>query len=174
MPGENVHPVRVLLAGGGDAAMAALQPAAEMLASFGIDAETRRLTVEEAADLPRSWLVMVVASPDATLPAALAQRTGCLVVRIPSETDGKRGAALLNDGADNLPAGPVNGVFATMAIGATGAKNAALFVVATLALEDARLRQAWAAFRAAQTEAVLRHPPLTIETDAAGSVPHPP
>ena len=42
---------------------------------------------------------------------------------------------------------------ATFAIGAAGAANAALFAVALLAHEDARLREALDAFRARQTEA---------------------
>jgi 5-(carboxyamino)imidazole ribonucleotide mutase len=42
---------------------------------------------------------------------------------------------------------------ATFAIGAAGAANAALFVVAMLATRDAALRDKLTAFRARQTEA---------------------
>ena len=50
-----------------------------------------------------------------------------------------------------------------MAIGEAGAKNAALFVISMLAGGDERLRAAWAEFRTRQTDAVLQHPPLTVE-----------
>jgi 5-(carboxyamino)imidazole ribonucleotide mutase len=47
---------------------------------------------------------------------------------------------------------------ATFAIGAAGAKNAALFAAAILANEFAEVRSALDAFRAAQTAAVLNKP----------------
>ena len=47
---------------------------------------------------------------------------------------------------------------ATFAIGAAGAKNAALFAAAILANEHADVRAALDAFRAAQTAAVLAKP----------------
>jgi 5-(carboxyamino)imidazole ribonucleotide mutase len=47
---------------------------------------------------------------------------------------------------------------ATFAIGAAGAKNAALFAAAILANEHAEVRVALDAFRAAQTAAVLAKP----------------
>ncbi len=47
---------------------------------------------------------------------------------------------------------------ATFAIGAAGAKNAALFAAAILANEVAEVRSALDAFRAAQTAAVLNKP----------------
>jgi 5-(carboxyamino)imidazole ribonucleotide mutase len=54
-----------------------------------------------------------------------------------------------------MPAGvPV----ATFAIGAAGAKNAALFAAAVLATTDPAIRASLEAFRAAQTQAVLDDP----------------
>ena len=47
---------------------------------------------------------------------------------------------------------------ATFAIGATGAKNAALFAAAILANENADIRTALDAFRQSQTAAVLAKP----------------
>jgi 5-(carboxyamino)imidazole ribonucleotide mutase len=47
---------------------------------------------------------------------------------------------------------------ATFAIGAAGAKNAALFAAAILANENAGIRAALDAFRKAQTDAVLAKP----------------
>ena len=85
------------------------------------------------------------------------------VIRVPTQAGDPNGLGLLYDRGGNLPAGPTDGVFATMAIGEAGAKNAALFVVSVLATRDARLRAAWAEFRTRQTDAVLRNPPLTLE-----------
>ncbi len=151
----------VLLAGANAAAVEALRPAAEILASFGLGAVTAVLPPD--APLPPltgGVCAVIVASPDAALPAALARHTSLPVIRVPDAGEDHGGAALLNDGQGNLPAGPDDGGFATMAIGEAGAKNAALFVVASLAGTDERLRTAWAEFRARQTEVVLQSPPL--------------
>jgi 5-(carboxyamino)imidazole ribonucleotide mutase len=65
------------------------------------------------------------------------------------------------DGLDSLlsiaqmPAGiPV----ATFAVGEAGAKNAALFAAAVLALEDASVAKKLKKFRAEQTKSVLKEP----------------
>jgi 5-(carboxyamino)imidazole ribonucleotide mutase len=47
---------------------------------------------------------------------------------------------------------------ATFAIGAAGARNAALFAAAILGLEDALIRDSLEEYRAAQTAAVLAKP----------------
>lgn len=149
----------VMLAGVDAYAVQALQPAAEVLESFGI----RTTPMVGATDAPPDGCAaVIVASADADLPAVFAQRTGLPVIRVPTASDGKTGLALLDDGAGNLPGGPTDGAFATMAIGQAGAKNAALFVVSLLASHDERLRAAWEEFRARQTEAVLRHPSLNL------------
>ena len=154
----------VLLAGADTAAVDALQPASEVLASFGILAETRIIPPGETEfGLTVGLSAVIAASSDARLPAALAARTALPVLRVPTATGGRHGLALLDDGEGNLPAGPADGGFATMAIGEAGARNAALFVVAMLAGGDDRLRVEWTAFRARQTETVLHHPPLIVE-----------
>ena len=164
MSSEPSKSASVLLVAGDGASLASLQPAAEVLTSFGVRTETAVLTVDgSAAMVSADHRAIIVASPDAALPGALAAQTERPVVRVPIEADGKSGVALLDDGTGNLPAGPADGGFSTMSIGQAGAKNAALFVVSSLAFEDERLRKAWAEFRAGQTEAVLRHPPLMLE-----------
>ncbi len=153
--------VAVLLAAADEAAANFLQPAAEILESFGIRTEWAMLMLDGLVpSLSGDVCAIIVASPDAALPAMLAAHTVLPVIRVPTPGGGRSGAALLTDGDDNLPAGPGNAVFATMAIGEPGAKNAALFVVSSLATTDERYRTAWMEFRARQTEAVLRHPPL--------------
>ena len=160
MPSEN-HPTKVVLLTGGDTeAVEALRPAAELLESFGVAIRTALVSAATSLD---GLSAIIVAAPDASLAAALADETEIPVIRVPTETADRRGLALLRDGSDNLPAGSDEGVFATMAIGAAGAKNAALFVVSILALDDERLRAAYADFRARQTRDVLAHPPLALE-----------
>ena len=118
------------------------------------------MPVEGAAAFPTEELrALVVASPDASLPGALAAETRLPVVRVPVASDSVEGLDLLRDPAtDDLPAG--GGAFATVAIGEAGAKNAALFIVSVLALEDPRLRAEWIAYRQRQTDAVLASAPL--------------
>jgi 5-(carboxyamino)imidazole ribonucleotide mutase len=52
---------------------------------------------------------------------------------------------------------------ATLAIGEAGSANAALFAVAILALSDPAIAKKLDEFRAKQTEAVLKAPPLTLK-----------
>ena len=99
--------------------------------------------------------IVIAASGDAQLPAALGNGTDLPVIRVPVPEGGREGLPLVFDQDGNLPAGRAeNGeTFATVAIGAAGAKNAALLAVATLALTDPDLRRRWHDFRARQTEA---------------------
>ncbi len=157
----NSSAATVLLAGPDAAAVESLRPAAELLESFGVGTGTAVVAV---GPLETSGFegrcAGIVASPDGALPAAIASATAAPVIRVPVEGAHRSGLALLDDGHDQLPGGDATGAFATMAIGAAGAKNAALFVVAALALRDERLRAAYADYRARQTAAVLHHPPL--------------
>ena len=139
-----------------------LRPAEEMLRDFGL--RTERVILGPDGPMPsvsrRFVCAIIIGSPDAALPGMLAARTALPVIRVPLAGNGRSGMALLTDGGKNLPAGPTDGAFATMAIGEPGAKNAALFVVASLAATDVGIRTAWNQFRTRQTEAVLQHPPL--------------
>lgn len=157
----NTHVPLVLLVGADAAARETLQVAAETLESFGLRWETRR------EDEPASTIAsiggafaVIVASPAETLPARWSAATRLPTIRVPVEGSGRAGPGLLrDDGTSRLPAAPIEGVFATMAIGVAGARNAALFVVAALATTDENLRASLAAFRQRQTDAVLAEPP---------------
>ncbi len=147
----------------------ALLPAAETLREFGVDAvelpgaPTDMFAQGAEANTSR-WRAVIVASADASHPAAIARATPLPVVRVPWPDGTTSGLALLQDADGNLPGPADDGEpFATVAIGPAGARNAALFVVSVLALDDTRLRLAWEGFRAAQTEAVLRLAPPTLE-----------
>ena len=152
-----VEPVFVVLLAVADAAaLESLRPTAEILAGFGIGAETATiLDVGTSGARFDGMCAVVVASPEGALPAAVAAMTRLPVIRVPTATPGRGGLSPLQDETGRLPAGAGESPFAPMAIGEAGAKNAALFVVATLALADERLREEYAAFRARQTAEVL-------------------
>lgn len=147
----------VLLAGSGEEAREILRNAEETLRRFGVGTRWS----EGASEVRETTAsAVIVASATGELARRYAAGAGKLTVRVPVAEDGKTGLALLCDEEGLLPAGPVGAEFATMAIGAAGAKNAALFVVATLALRDPSLREKWMAFREQQTAAVLAGPGL--------------
>ncbi len=104
---------------------------------------------------------IIVASGDARLPGTLAAAAGSAgsgdvpILRVPMAAGERRGLALLEPLHEPAEEDG-GGAFATMAIGETGAKNAALLVVAMLAAcGDRQLRTAWDHFRTRQTQAVL-------------------
>ena len=140
--------------------IAALRPARETLDSFAVRWRENLVSAAGAGTFDATGLrAVIVASPDAALPGALAAASGLPVVRVPTAGADRTGLGLLHDAtAANLPAGET--AFATMAIGDAGAKNAALFVVAVLGRTDERLWGEWLAFRQRQTDAVLNAPPL--------------
>ena len=158
-------PILAVLVAPDNAGLDALRPAGETLDEFGVGWETMLFApCGSFARLEPGRRVVIVASGDAALPAALAARTGLPVVRVPVADGVREGLALVYNEGGNLPAGQrAEETFATVAIGAAGAKNAALFAVATLALTDPRLRKQWHAFRARQTAAVLAQPPPGLE-----------
>jgi 5-(carboxyamino)imidazole ribonucleotide mutase len=136
-----------------------LRHAADILAEFGVPHEVRVVSAHrmpddmyayaEAAAARGLKAIIAGAGGAAHLPGMLAAKTTVPVLGVP--VPGKH-----LDGIDSLhsivqmPRGiPV----ATFAIGAAGAANAALFVVAMLATGDAALRARLDAFRARQTEA---------------------
>ncbi len=151
------HVSRVLLVAADAAAWEALGPTRETLEFFGV--VWARVEGERSAELAGASAV-IVASADAALPGALAAGTRRPVVRVPTADATRSGTVLLYDPAtaDLLAA---DAPFATVAIGEAGAKNAALFVVSVLALDEPRLWTEWLAFRQRQTEAVLAAPPLS-------------
>jgi len=141
-----------------------LQPAAGLLAELGIAHEVKVVSAHRTPDLlfdyaaqaEQRGLVAIIAGAGgaAHLPGMTAAKTRLPVLGVPVP-------AKALDGLDSLlsivqmPRGvPV----ATFAIGAAGAANAALFAAAIIALGDATVAAKLAAFRQAQTEAVLQQP----------------
>jgi 5-(carboxyamino)imidazole ribonucleotide mutase len=165
----------VALIAPGPAALAALRPAGEMLRRFGVGFMERALSARgakftqtehfAAEAVGRGLRVLIVGCPESDLAAALARHTWLPVIRVPLPVGNRRRGLALMTGGRAWPTGNGNGgaggnAFATVAIGEAGAKNAALLAVSILALTDARLHEAWLAFRAEQTALVMNQGPL--------------
>jgi 5-(carboxyamino)imidazole ribonucleotide mutase len=141
-----------------------MQGAADTLDSLGIAHEVRVVSAHRTPDLLFEYAasararglkaIIAGAGGAAHLPGMTAAKTSVPVLGVPVQTKVLSGIDSLLSIAQ-MPGGvPV----ATFAIGAAGAKNAALFAAAILANEVAEVRSALDAFRAAQTAAVLDKP----------------
>jgi len=109
--------------------------------------------VEYVASAKARGLQIIIAGAGgaAHLPGMTAAFTTLPVLGVPVESKALQGLDSLLSIAQ-MPAGVPVG---TLAIGEPGAKNAALLAVSILALNDEKLRKAWEAFRAAQTQKVM-------------------
>ncbi len=141
-----------------------MQGAAEILGTLGIAHEVRVVSAHRTPDLLFEYAasararglkaIIAGAGGAAHLPGMTAAKTSVPVLGVPVQTKALSGVDSLLSIAQ-MPSGiPV----ATFAIGAAGARNAALFAAAILANEDADVRAALDAFRSAQTAAVLDNP----------------
>lgn len=141
-----------------------MQPAAEMLSALSIAHEVRVISAHRTPDLLFEYAgaarerglraIIAGAGGAAHLPGMTAAKTSLPVLGVPVQTKTLNGMDSLLSIAQ-MPSGvPV----ATFAIGAAGAKNAALFAAAILANEFAEIRAKLDAFRQQQTAAVLAKP----------------
>jgi 5-(carboxyamino)imidazole ribonucleotide mutase len=141
-----------------------MQAAAETLDSLGIAHEVRVISAHRTPDLLFEYAsaarqrglkaIIAGAGGAAHLPGMTAAKTSIPVLGVPIQSKMLNGIDSLLSIAQ-MPGGiPV----ATFAIGASGAKNAALFAAAILANENPVLLAALDAFRQAQTAAVLAKP----------------
>lgn len=138
--------------------------ALDTLAALGVDYEVRVLSAHRtpgllatyAARAERLNLACIIAGAGgaAHLPGMLAAFTLVPVLGVPVQSRALSGQDSLLS-IVQMPAGiPV----ATFAIGAAGAKNAALFAAAMLAVTDSGVRDRLQAYRDAQTRTVLDDP----------------
>lgn len=136
-----------------------MQHAAQLLAQFGVAHEARVLSAHRMPDdmfqyaeqAESSGLQAIIAGAGgaAHLPGMLAAKTIVPVYGVPVASKYLRGEDSLHS-IVQMPRGiPV----ATFAIGEAGAANAALHVIAGLALHDANLAERLHAFRRVQTDA---------------------
>jgi 5-(carboxyamino)imidazole ribonucleotide mutase len=141
-----------------------MQAAADTLSRLNIAHEVRVISAHRTPDLLFEYAVsardrglkaiIAGAGGAAHLPGMTAAKTSVPVLGVPIQSKALNGIDSLLSIAQ-MPAGvPV----ATFAIGAAGAKNAALFAAAMLANEHADVRAVLDAFRAAQTAEVLAKP----------------
>jgi 5-(carboxyamino)imidazole ribonucleotide mutase len=141
-----------------------MQAAGETLDSLKIAHEVRVISAHRTPDLLFEYAasarqrglkaIIAGAGGAAHLPGMTAAKTSLPVLGVPIQSKVLNGIDSLLSIAQ-MPSGvPV----ATFAIGAAGAKNAALFAAAILANEFADVRAALEAFREAQTAAVLAKP----------------
>jgi 5-(carboxyamino)imidazole ribonucleotide mutase len=141
-----------------------MQGAADVLDSLGIAHEVRVVSAHRTPDLLFEYAaaarerglkaIIAGAGGAAHLPGMTAAKTSVPVLGVPIQSKVLNGIDSLLSIAQ-MPSGiPV----ATFAIGAAGAKNAALFAAAILANESVDVRAALDAFRRAQTAAVLAKP----------------
>jgi 5-(carboxyamino)imidazole ribonucleotide mutase len=141
-----------------------MQGAADILGSLGIAHEVRVVSAHRTPDLLFEYAaaarerglkaIIAGAGGAAHLPGMTAAKTSIPVLGVPVQTKVLNGIDSLLSIAQ-MPSGiPV----ATFAIGAAGAKNAALFAAAILANEYPDVRAALDAYRCAQTAAVLAKP----------------
>lgn len=138
-----------------------MRHAVEVLEEFGVAVERRvvsahrtpALMAQFAAEAAGRGIQVIIAGAGgaAHLPGMLAAQTALPVLGVPVESKVLKGVDSLLS-IVQMPAGiPVG----TLAIGTAGAKNAGLFAVAILALQDTELRKKLEEFRTKQTADVL-------------------
>ena len=139
-----------------------MQHASRRLQELGVAHESRVVSAHRTPDLLFRYAeeargrglrcIIAGAGGAAHLPGMLAAKTPLPVLGVPVTSAQLQGLDSLLS-IVQMPAGvPV----ATFAIGPAGAHNAGLYAVAILALADAALAARLDAFRAAQTERVLK------------------
>jgi len=141
-----------------------MQAAADTLTALSIGYEVRVVSAHRTPDLLFEYAgsarerglkaIIAGAGGAAHLPGMTAAKTSVPVLGVPVQSKSLNGLDSLLS-IVQMPSGvPV----ATFAIGAAGAKNAALFAAAIIANELIAVRISLDAFRAAQTAAVLARP----------------
>ena len=138
-----------------------MRHAVELLEQLGVPAEHRIVSAHRTPELmadfareaaPRGLRVIIAGAGGAAhLPGMIAAYTWLPVLGVPVESKALHGIDSLLSIAQ-MPAGVAVG---TLAIGVSGAKNAALLAASIIGLSDAEVRSAVEAFRKQQTEAVL-------------------
>jgi 5-(carboxyamino)imidazole ribonucleotide mutase len=141
-----------------------LQAAAETLDHLGITHEVKVVSAHRTPDLLFEYastaesrgleVIIAGAGGAAHLPGMTASKTALPVLGVPVESKALKGVDSLLS-IVQMPSGiPVG----TLAIGRSGAVNAALLAAAILGNKHPEIRKALKSFRAAQTESVLASP----------------
>jgi 5-(carboxyamino)imidazole ribonucleotide mutase len=145
-----------------------MKPAAKVLEEFGVAYEAKAMSAHRTPAAVMAWtgaakdngmkVIIAAAGGAAHLAGVVAAHTTIPVLGVPMPSKHLGGLDSLLSTVQ-MPKGiPV----ATLAIGEAGAANAGLFAVAILALSDSSIDKKLSEFRAKQTEAVLKAPPLKL------------
>jgi len=160
MQSENKPAVAVVM--GSDSDMAVMESCLKQLKNFGIEPQVRIIsahrTPKAAAEFAQSAaengvkVIIAAAGMAAHLAGAVAAKTTLPVIGVPLiSRSGLDGIDALLSTIQMPPGVPV----ATVAIGKTGAKNAAVLAVQILALTDNGLAQKLADFKKTQEKKVI-------------------
>jgi len=160
MVSESKTAVAVIM--GSDSDLTVMQSCIDTLKDFGIEPVVRIIsahrTPDAAADFAENAkkdgikVVIAAAGMAAHLAGALAARTTLPVIGVPLiSSSGLEGLDAFLSTAQMPPGVPV----ATVAIGAAGAKNAAILAVQILALSDDELAKKLAEFKKSQAKKVM-------------------
>ena len=141
-----------------------MREAAAVLDEMGVAYEARIVSAHRTPDRLRDYarsaverglrVIIAGAGGAAHLPGMLAAHTRVPVVGVPVQSRALSGL----DSLYSIVQMPKGVPVATMAMGAAGAANGALFATAVLALEDERVAAALEAWRQAATDAVAHAP----------------
>ena len=147
-----------------------MRAAAELLAEFGVSHESRVVSAhrtpqwmsEYAESAEKRGLEVIIAGAGgaAHLPGMIAAQTVLPVLGVPVQSKALNGLDSLLS-IVQMPAGVPVG---TLAVGRSGAINAALLAAAILALSDATIAAALDRWRAAQTDAVGELPADDVQS----------
>ena len=160
MVSEKTASIAVVM--GSDSDMDVMQSCIETLSKFGIEPVVRiisahrtpQVAAEFADNAAKNGIRVIIAAAGmaAHLAGALAGRTTLPVIGVPLiSASGLEGVDALLSTIQMPPGVPV----AAMAIGAAGAKNAAIFAVQILALTDEKLGEKLVEFRKNQGKKVI-------------------
>ncbi|PIU42248.1 MAG: 5-(carboxyamino)imidazole ribonucleotide mutase [Candidatus Omnitrophica bacterium CG07_land_8_20_14_0_80_42_15] len=146
---------------GSDSDLPVLKGTIETLKNFGVGCEVKVLSTHRTPDdvikyikgTPKKGIKLIIAAAGgaAHLGGVIASHTILPVIGIPIETESLEGL----DSLLSTVQMPVGIPVATMAIGKAGAKNAAIFAVQILAIEDKTLAKKIVSFRGKLRESVL-------------------
>ena len=138
--------------------------AAQTLEALGVPFEVRVVSAHRTPDLLFEYaataesrgleVIIAGAGGAAHLPGMTSAKTVLPVLGVPVESKSLKGVDSLLS-IVQMPAGIAVG---TLAIGRSGAVNAALMAAAILGIKHSRFRDALRAYRENQTETVLAHP----------------
>jgi len=160
MTSEKMSSVAVVM--GSDSDMAVMQSCIEILSKFGIEPIVRIISAHRTPQIAAEFadnaakygikVIIAAAGMAAHLAGALAGRTNLPVIGVPLiSSSGLEGIDALLSTIQMPPGVPV----ATVAIGAAGAKNAAILAVQILALTDENLGEKLVDFKKTQRKKVI-------------------